>query len=71
MEKFITLFKEVLEVEEIAIDKDVKFRDLEEWDSLTVLSVLAMISDEYDIAIPRDEFSKIETIEELYGFTQK
>lgn len=71
MDNFLKMFKEVLEIEEMDIDIETKFRELEEWDSLTVLSVLAMVSDEYDTAIPREEFSKVETIKDLYNLIQK
>jgi len=70
MEKFINLLRETLEIEEMDIVEDVKFRDLEEWDSLAVLSVLAMINEEYDITIPRSKFEKINTVGELYILTQ-
>lgn len=70
MENFINLFKETLEIEEMEIDKNLKFRDLEEWDSLAVLSVLAMINEEYDITISRDKFEKAKTVGDLYHLTQ-
>ena len=71
MDNFINLFKETLEIEEMDVTKDLKFRDLEEWDSLAVLSVLAMINEEYDITIARNKFEKVNTIEELYNLTQE
>lgn len=71
MEKFIELFKETLEIGEMVVDKEVIFRDLEDWDSLAVLSVLAMINEEYDITIPRNKFEKVNTVGELYNLTQE
>lgn len=71
MENFINLFKETLEIEEMDISDETIFRDLEEWDSLAVLSVLAMINEEYDITIPRKNFEKVNTIGELYNLTQE
>ena len=70
MENFIENLKETLEIEDHEITSADKFRDYEEWDSLAVLSVLAMINEEYDITIPRDEFDNVQTIAELYELIQ-
>ena len=70
-EKFIELFKETVEVEEIEIDFNTKFRDLENWDSLTFLSVLAMIDEEYDTIIEGNDFRKLETVGDLINEIKK
>lgn len=64
-EKFINLFKETLEIKDLEITLDTKFRDLENWDSLTFLSILAMIDEEYDVIIEGNDFRKLVTIEDL------
>ena len=70
-EKFILLFKETMENEEIEINMDTRFRDLDGWDSLTFLSVLAMIDEEYDVAIEGNDFQKLETIEDVINEIKK
>lgn len=45
---------------------DLQFRDLDEWSSLIALSIIAMIDEEYDVAIKGDEMRKANTISELY-----
>ena len=70
MEKFIEDLKDILEIEDRDINPTDKFRDYEEWDSLSVLAVLAMINDEYDITIPRKEFDTIVTVNDLYNLIQ-
>jgi len=67
MEKFISKFIEVLEIEDHDVNPEDKYRDYEEWDSLAFLSLQALINDEYDITIPRSEFDNVQTIEELYS----
>jgi len=47
------------------------FREYPEWDSLSVLTVLAMINEEFDITIPRQEFDKLITIQQLFDFINK
>jgi acyl carrier protein len=43
-----------------------KFRDLQEWDSLTALLVMAMIDEEYHVTLEADEVRNSNTIQELY-----
>ena len=70
--KFITLFAEVLELEgEHGLTNTTIFRDLEEWDSLAYLSVIAMIDEEYDIVIEGNDFKKLITIGDLISEIQK
>ncbi len=45
---------------------DTKFRDLEEWDSLSALSVIAMIDEEYEIQITGADLRGVATIKELF-----
>jgi len=70
-EKFIKLFKETVEIDNLEIDLNTKFRDLENWDSLTFLSVLAMIDEEYDVIIEGNDFRKLETIQDLISEIKK
>jgi acyl carrier protein len=63
--KFIELFKNTLELEEVEINLQTKFRDLENWDSLSFLSILAMIDEEYDVIIEGNDFRRLVTIEDL------
>jgi acyl carrier protein len=70
-EKFIELFKTTLEIEGAEIDLKTKFRDLENWDSISFLSVLAMIDEEYDVIIEGNDFRKLITIEDLIYEIQK
>lgn len=67
MEKFTELFAEALEREDSVVAED-KFREYEEWDSLAVLSIIALIKQNYDITIPRKEFDELQTVEELYNY---
>lgn len=43
------------------------FRDLEEWSSLTALSVIAMVDEEYDVTLRGDDIRNAVTIEDLYN----
>lgn len=50
--------------------KDTIFKDLEEWDSLTALSVIAMVDDEYDKMISGAHIRAANTIEDLFNLAQ-
>ena len=67
MEQFVALLAEALEKEEELNPGD-EFREYEEWDSLAVLSIIAMIKQNYDIIIPRKNFETLITIEDLFSF---
>jgi len=70
-EKFIELFKEVLENEDKEVNMDDQFRDYDEWDSLTYLSVIAMLDDEFDVIIETEDFKKIRTVGDLLAEVEK
>ncbi|MDR2409647.1 MAG: phosphopantetheine-binding protein [Bacteroidales bacterium] len=53
METLIQQLEEILEVENIDTSK--KFEDFEEWDSLTTLSVIAMLDSDYKISMSRQD----------------
>lgn len=42
------------------------FKDLEEWGSLTALSIIAMVDEEFDKRITGADIRNCKTIEELY-----
>jgi acyl carrier protein len=69
--KFVSQFKEVLDIESQEIGLDLEFRNLEEWDSLALLSVIAMIDDEYDIIIKGNSFKELKTIGDIIDYINK
>jgi acyl carrier protein len=64
-EKFINSLKETLEIQNREIQLSDKFREYKEWDSLAQLSLIAMLDDEYGVAIENEEFMKLLTVEDL------
>ena len=44
-----------------------KFRDLDEWDSLTALSLIAMLDSEYNITINGDQLKNLETLGDIFN----
>lgn len=66
MDEFIILFAEAIEREE-KVNQNDDFRQYEEWDSLTVFSVLAMISDSYDITLTRQKLDETKTVAGIFN----
>lgn len=42
------------------------FKSLDEWSSLTALSVIAMVDEEYDVTIKGDDIRNAVTVEDLF-----
>lgn len=53
------------------IKMDSKFKELEDWDSLVALSMIALFDSEFNIKISGETIREISTIQELYDLTQK
>ena len=66
MEKLTSKLSEIFEVENI--DISLKFSDLEEWDSLTRLTMLAMLDSDYNINITDSDLLKFENIKEFCDY---
>lgn len=66
-DEFIQHFAEQFEkTDASAFTSDTHFRDLEEWSSLTGLSVITMVDDECNVVLRGDAMKRAETIGELY-----
>ena len=61
MEELIEKLTEILEVEELDVTK--KFTDYEEWDSLSALSVLAMLDSDFHTSMKAVEVTSFDSIE--------
>lgn len=67
MEKFIEQFAlQFDETDTSDFNPQTRFREVEEWSSLTALCVISMIYDNYKIRLKPDEMRKTQTIQELY-----
>ena len=67
IKEFINHFEDILEETDInTLKPDTNYRELGEWSSLAALSTMAMINDEYDIAITADEMRSTTTFQQLF-----
>jgi acyl carrier protein len=71
IQKFIENFAEQFDDTELeAFKPETPFRDLEEYSSIIALSIIAMIDEEYGVAISGSEMKSAVTIEELFNIVQ-
>ena len=67
LENFITNFAEAIEIDASTITGETVFKDIESWDSMAVLVVIAMVDDLYQKSIGGEEIEKSVTIYDLWG----
>ncbi len=70
MEKkdFIEKFAEIFDDTDVSIlTPDTKFRELDEWSSLSALGLIAMADEEFDVELRGDEIRKADTIEDIFN----
>jgi acyl carrier protein len=66
MEKFKEKLIDIFEVSSIS-DNDV-IKDFDSWDSLTLLSLIAVVDSDFNIQINASLFDEVETIGELLNY---
>lgn len=68
LNEFVKLFAgEFALTPEETFQPSTRYRELEEWGSLTALSVISAIDDEMDVQMTGAELRSVNTIEELYN----
>lgn len=71
-EEFLNLFAEQFDdTPQDQITLETKFKDLDEWSSLTALSVISMIDEEFDKQITGADLRSVETVDQLFDLVQK
>lgn len=67
IENFASQFEDT---EASVFQANTEFKTLEEWSSLMALSIVAMIDEEYDVAIKGKDIRESETIEDLFNIVK-
>lgn len=66
MNKLIEQLKKILEVESIDLKK--KLTEFQEWDSLSSLSILAMLDSDFGVTLTNNDLKNFENIESLVAY---
>ena len=68
LDEFVALFGEQFDDTDASeISATTVFHDLDEWSSLIGLSVIAMVDEEFDVALKGDDVKNAVTVEDLYN----
>lgn len=68
LQDFVEKFSEQFDETDVNNFKaDTVFKELGEWSSLIALSVIAMVDEEYDVALKGDDIRNASTIEDLFN----
>jgi len=68
LQEFITNFANQFEETDSSVfTKNTVFKNLDEWSSLLALSIIAMVDEEYGVALKGDDIRSANTIEDLYN----
>ncbi len=71
LDEFVHLFADLFDATDVSFfNPKTIFRDLDEWSSIIGLSVIAMVDEEFGIALKAADFRSISTIEDLYNFVK-
>jgi acyl carrier protein len=65
MNKVIEVLIEALEMENREVNLSDNFKEYPEWDSLSRLSLIALMDDAFEIQIDDETFKKIDSVEKL------
>lgn len=68
LEEFVALFAEQFDdTDPSEITSTTAFHDLDEWSSLIGLSIIAMVDEEFDLALKGVDVKSSVTVEDLYN----
>ena len=68
LDEFVALFAEQFDDTDASeITATTVFHDLDEWSSLIGLSVIAMVDEEFEVALIGDDVKNAVTVEDLYN----
>jgi acyl carrier protein len=62
---FTRLFAEAIDMSPDVVTRDAAIRELEMWDSVAALGVLAMVEEHYGVALTGDDFANVKTVGDL------
>lgn len=66
-DQFLKSVKELFEITpDSELNRKCKFKELEEWDSLLALEIIAKLDEEYDVELDGDDIRTANTLDDLF-----
>lgn len=69
-EKKIALLEDIMELDEGDLDVNTQLKDVEEWDSITKLSLMATIKKLYKKVITVEELKSFQTVKDICDYLE-
>lgn len=69
-EEKLALLEETFEADEGTIKADMKLRDVEEWDSMSKLSLIVMMEDEFGKKLSGNDVRGLESVQDILDLMQ-
>ncbi len=67
IKEFIEKFAEIFDDTDASVLKpETKFRELDEWSSLSALGLIALADEEFDVELRADDMRKADTVQEIF-----
>ena len=70
-EQKIKTIEEILDLEEGTLTKETILKDLEDWDSVAIISFIAMMDDEFDKIVKGSVVREQKTVTDLMALMEK
>ena len=70
LKKKLELIEEVLDVEEGSLTAETPLDDVEEWDSIAKLSLIAMLDDEFGKTLTGKELKALKTVADILAYME-
>lgn len=70
-QEFLNNLEEILELDDNTLKGDEVLMELEQWDSLAFLSVIAMADENFDIIIQGNKLEEINTVADLIALVEE
>jgi acyl carrier protein len=70
-EEFLLALDEMLELPPGTLKGPEKIEDIETWDSLAVINLMALVDEHYSVKLAPRQIGAAETVDQLYALTSK
>lgn len=70
-QQFLNALEDILELEQNTLSGQEVLLEIDQWDSLAFLSVIAMADEHFDIVIQGDKLEKINTVNDLVSLVEE
>lgn len=71
MKELLEMLEEIMDLDEGVLETTTVLEDLEEWDSLSILSLMAEAKKSYDKKLSVDEIKEFVTVQDIIDYLQK